>query len=129
MELDITDFATTKCAADYHASVAEIGEGAGKRTWQAAVECRHMFVTRENRQEFVNHFKGYGAWSEGEINDWPDTELNALVIQEISGQIREFSDNPVASWDWDDYQRQCEAGQIQGLLFKAGDEIYCTFDM
>ena len=130
MELDITEFTMTECPKDFQASICEIGNIASRHTWQAALECDTMFVTDANRQEFIDHFEGYGAWSEEEMNGWSNVELNALVIQEISGWMRDFSDDPISEWDWDDYRAQSEAGRISGRLFRADDNrVYCYFGM
>lgn len=126
MELDITQFVNEECPMDYQASRAEIGQNAGQDTWNAALECDLSFVTDENRQEIIDYFTDMGFSESGDMNNWPDAEINALVIQEISSQIREYSDDPVSEWDWDDYQVQSDVGQISGRLFKADDgKIYC----
>lgn len=130
MELDITEFATTECPRDYQASIAEIGDGAGRATWQAALECECMFVTPGNRQEFIDHFKEYGAWPEDEMQAWPDAELNALVVQEISSWIRAYSDDPISKWDWAGYEEQAQAGAIPGCLYRGDDgRTYAYFGM
>jgi len=129
MELDITEFAMTECPRDFQASIAEIGNNAARYTWRAALECGVMFVTDANKQEFIDHFKEYGAWSEEEMNAWSEEEMNALVIQEISSQMRDFSDDHISEWNWDDYQAQSETGRIGGMLFKSEGKIYCCFGM
>ena len=82
------------------------------------------FNSEEKREEFRRYIKGFGAWSEDEIRAWSNTELNALLIQMISGDIREAnldSENP----DWDQYQKDAEAGRVSGRIFKADDsKIY-----
>ncbi len=77
---------------DFSASVAEIGRDAGKLTWQASLEESdeiNLLDTDEKKQAYREHISAYGAWDEDEINAWSDIELNALLIQEISGDIRE----------------------------------------
>lgn len=123
-ELDITDFFNSECPSDYCASVAEIGRSAGTDTWTAAIEASDDWdFIKENaeiRQELRDHFKEYGAWSEDEINAWSDSELNALLIQDISGTMRDYlgalGENADA-WDWKEYQKQSENGNLSGRLF------------
>jgi len=115
MELDITDFFNTEEPQQYSASVAEIGNNAGKVTWDNALECSRNFVTEENKAEFISFFDGFGAWDD--LEDWPINELNALVIQYISGDIREFEDCD----GWEDYEDQSEAGRVSGRIHKGDD--------
>lgn len=106
MEINITSLFTSGeyCPRDYSASVAEIGNNAGKITWQAAMESEYGFLdTSEKLDAFRDHIRGFGAWSEEEISAWNVTECNALFVQLISGDIREAGldvDNP----DWDEYE-------------------------
>ena len=127
MEIDITTFFKDAAPMDYSASVAEIGNNAGRATWQAACDDSEDFMlldSDEKREEFRRYVKTFGAWSEDEIAAWSNIELNALLIQMISGDIREAdldTDDP----DWDKYQEDSEAGRISGRIFKADDsKIY-----
>ena len=125
LEINITDFFNSECPSDYSASRAEIGDNAGQDTWQAANECEYNFITGDTREEVRAHFASFGAWSEEEIASWPDSELNALLIQDISGNMRDllggfgvFAD----AWDWDTYEND---ENTSGRLFKDDDgEIY-----
>ena len=123
MEINITTFFNEAAPMDYSASVAEIGSDAGRETWRAACEDSEDFMlldSDEKREEFRRYVKTFGAWSEDEIKAWSNIELNALLIQMISGDIREGdlnTDNP----DWDKYQKESEAGHISGRIFKADD--------
>jgi hypothetical protein len=123
MELDITTFFNDAAPMDYSASVAEIGNDAGRATWRAACDDSEdypLLDTDEKREEFRHYVEGFGAWTEDEIRAWSNTELNALLIQMISGDIREAnldSENP----DWDQYQKDSEDGRISGHIFKGSD--------
>lgn len=91
IDIDITRFVTEAAPMDYSASVAEIGTNAGRDTWQAAMEDApdyNLLNTDEQREEFRAHIKGFGAWTDEEIAAWTATELNALFMQFISGDIR-----------------------------------------
>lgn len=91
MEIDITRFLAEAAPMDYSASVAEIGQNAGRDTWNAAIEDSPDFMMLdddEKRDAFRAYVRGFGAWSDEEIAAWSDVELNALFIQIISGDIR-----------------------------------------
>lgn len=128
MELNITKFFNEACAKDYQASIAEIGENAARDTWQAAIDDSpvYMFVNDDTRDDIQAHFRAYGAWSEDEIKAWSDIELNAILIQDIAGSIREFRE--LAEGDWEEWEELCNAGTCSSRLF-GGDlsvngEIY-----
>jgi hypothetical protein len=125
MQLDITDFFNNECAMDYSASVAEIGNNAGQDTWNAAIgnapDYASWLDTESKRQEFRDYIKGFGAWEVEEIAGWTDDALTALLIQMISGDIRE-GELDTESPDWEAYQKACEAGQCSGRLYLGDDE-------
>ena len=108
MEIDITRLFHSDAYApvNYSASVAEIGQDAGRITWKAACDGASsygpMLVTPEQLDAFRSHVEDFGAWSEEEIAAWSDNECNALFLQLVSGDIREAdldTDNP----DWPAY--------------------------
>ncbi len=123
MEIDITTFFNTTAPMDYSASAAEIGNDAGRATWQAACDDSDdymMLASDEKREEFRHYVKGFGAWSEDEIRAWSDQELNALFIQMVSGDMREANlDCPEP--DWEQYEKDSEAGRVRGNIFKGDD--------
>lgn len=91
IDIDITRFITEAAPMDYSASVMEIGANAGRDTWRRAVEDApdyNLLDTDDKRDEFRAHVKGFGAWTDDEIAAWSDVELNALLMQMISGDIR-----------------------------------------
>jgi len=132
MELNITEFFNACAPMDYSASVAEIGRNAGADTWRAACDDApdyNLLNTDEKREAFREFVSESGGWSDAEIAAWSDVELNALCIQWVSGDMREpvgfelsASSTPE---QWADYQKQAEAGQVSGRLFKAKDgQVY-----
>lgn len=127
MELLITRFFNEACPRDYSASVAEIGRNAGPDTWSAACEDSaeyRILNSNKKRQAFRDHIKGFGAWDDAEIAAMDNTALNALCIQMVSGDIREAGLD-TANPDWEQYEKDSEAGQIAGNLFQGIDgEIY-----
>jgi len=119
MELNITELYNSMCPRDYSASVAEIGNNAGQDTWRAACEDSPDYMildTDEKRDAMRAHVRGFGAWTDEEINAWTNVELNALLIQCIAGDIREsiLDDDPQA---WAEYYEQGEQGIVSCRLF------------
>lgn len=119
MDINITEFFNNAAPMDYSASIAEIGNNAGADTWQAAVddsEDYFMVDDDEKREAFRKHVKGFGAWSDSEIEAWSDNQLNALFIQMVSGDMREAGlyERPV---DWEAYKEKSEHGQCSGNIY------------
>lgn len=129
MELNITEFFGAAAPMDYSASVAEIGAGAGRATWQAAVEDAPdwpLLDTDEKREAFRDHVRGFGAWDAAEIEAWSDRELTALLIQMIAGDIREADLSPDSDdSDWIAYEARANAGHCGGNIYRGADgQIY-----
>lgn len=127
MELNITEFYNNPCPRDYFASVAEIGASAGPDTWRAACDDSpdYMILDTDEKREAMREYVGtFGAWSEEEINAWSDIELNALLLQMISGDIREsvLDDDRSA---WAEYYEQGERGIVSCRMFSDDDgQVY-----
>lgn len=129
MELNITKFFNNAEPWDFSGSVAERGNDAGKITWGNAMEAvtEHMLLNTSAKVEALrDHARGFGAWTDEEVDGWSIQECNALLIQMISGDIREVPDMGQSNWDWEVYHRLCEKGTVSGRMFKAdaADEIY-----
>ncbi len=123
MEIDITDFFNAGGHMDYSASIAEIGPDAGPSTWRAACDASEEYCvldTPEKLEAARKYFRGFGAWSAEELAAMPDNEINALLLQFIAGDIREFSDD-VSEWDWEEYNAEAATGRISGNLFEGYD--------
>lgn len=125
MELNITEFwkalATDFAPRDFSASKMELGDNAGEITWNNAVteSADWMLLDDDDKREaFRDHVRGFGAWSDDEIGAWSDIELNALLIQCITGDIREVPDmSGPDDWDWTEYQEMVNEGTVSGRLF------------
>lgn len=116
MELKITDFFNRSNPIYYSASCAEIGQDAGKITWENALNCEFRLLNSEEEKEAArDHLRAYGAWTDEEIAAWGDDELNAITVQDISAAIREFQE--VANSDWKEWQKLSESGAVSGLLY------------
>ena len=131
MKIDITDFVNTECPMDYSASVAEIGNNAGRDTWNAALERAseepRLLDTVEKTDAMRAFALSSGGWNQQEINQFTDIEVNALFIQWISGDMRECGLDKGATWD--EIEALQSEGQAPGNLFKGIDgRIYFTLD-
>ena len=65
MEIDITEFFRTADTHEFSASRAELGDNAGKITWDNAVRrsgLRLGPITAESRDEFERWVRDFGAW-------------------------------------------------------------------
>jgi hypothetical protein len=105
MEINITQLFQSDdyTPMDYSASIAELGNNAGKITWNNAMEGPVFLDTPEKIEALREYVKGFGAWSDEEIATWNGTECNALFLQFVSGDIREAgldTDSP----DWKEYE-------------------------
>lgn len=131
MQINITQFYNEACPMDYSASVAEIGQNAGADTWQAAKDDAgdwNMLDTEEKRQAFRDWVKPFGGWTEAEIAEWTDVELNALFVQWVAGDIRECLE-----WDvddvWANYAEMSQAGQVPSNLWRDdSDEVWFSLE-
>ncbi len=123
MELNITDFFNSARPAYYSASAMELGEDAGRITWENSMEVAEDWAawldTEDKREEFRAYVRTFGAWDDAEIAAWSDQELTALLIQMISGDIREAGLDRGETWE--NYQAAAEAGRVSGNLFCADD--------
>lgn len=124
-ELDVTRFFIEAAPMDYSASKAEIGEDAGPATWQAACDDSEdypLLTNDEQRDEFRRFVLHSGGWNEEEINAWSDTELNALCIQWVAGDMRECDIGPDSTLaDWARVREGQEYGRLPSRLYRGVD--------
>lgn len=125
MEINITRLFKTINPKYYSASRAELGPDAGAITWNNAIDAApRLLKSKDQLQAFAQYVYGFGAWSEAEIKAWSVKDCNALLLQLISGDIREADLDTLAP-DWIKYQADSEAGRISGRLFCGIDgDIY-----
>lgn len=94
MEIEITELMNEDKAHEYSGSVNELGENAGKITWNNALNSEITLLKTEDEIQNTKKFlKCFGAWTNEEIESWDDKEVNALLIQLIAGDIREENDD------------------------------------
>lgn len=134
MELKVTAVVTAHLEGDYPAfncsgSVAEHGSNAGAITWNNSKECAESLgaeapvQTPEQLAAARDYFRDYGAWDSEEIDAWTPQELNALIVQEVMGEIRrleEHFDIDLEDFDPADFDAACE--NEGGRLFFSGNE-------
>ena len=128
MEIDITDFAMTAEPSEFSASEAELGQSAGKITW-ANANCEAAsapFLTTDAAFDgFYAWIKGFGAWDDDEIKAWTPIECNALLVQYISGDLRELTElcpgDDEYGIDWSEALPLQERGTISSNIYKGDD--------
>lgn len=125
MEINITKL-TGPDMFNFSHSVAEGGQHAGMNTWTSAlIEDCNLLSTEEALQAMRDFAKESGGWSEEEIEEWSDEELNALFLQWIAGDCRELGADCLEDIDWEEAEEIQESGQASSNLFKGDDgEIY-----
>jgi hypothetical protein len=127
MELNITAVWQSIAPMDYSASRAEIGQSAGPDTWRAACDDSSDYPildTEEKRAAFRVFVRSSGGWDDDEIKAWSDSELNALCLQWIAGDIREACQGckgSTSGFNWEEYEAGAESGQNSSRLFRAED--------
>lgn len=115
-------------APSFSASVAEIGEGAGRITWGNAINNGpQLLVSKDQRAAFREYLGTFGAWDRDEIDAFSDAELNALLVQRVAGDIREAGADSLADLDNDDLDEIYRSSGVPGLLFQSdsGAWFYC----
>lgn len=84
MYIDITDFVRNVEACDLSASKMELGNDAGKITWnnaKAEAALHPLFSTDAEIEACRAWAEEFGAWDRDEIAAWSSDECNALVLE------------------------------------------------
>lgn len=128
MEIDITNFVRESEPYEFSASVMELGKDAGKITWNnaKAEAALHPLISNDDEIDaFRAWIKEFGAWDADEIAAWNSDECNALLIQFISGDLRELqqlcSSDGDDAIDWTAAQKLSEHGAIGGRIYPGDD--------
>lgn len=128
LELDITEFFKTEDSYNFSASAFEMGQDAGKITWNnsknEAKNYLHWLKEKTYNGEsardcIIEYFSGMGFSESDEMQSWSDSEIIALLIQDISANIREAGLD-LDHWseiDWQAYEKGVEKGQYSGNIF------------
>lgn len=127
MEIKITEFFKSAAPMDFSASIAEIGENAGEQTWRAALEEAEDTQLLIN-QEQIEAFREFAISCGFSEPDLSDTELQALFIQWIAGDMRQMGLNRSSDFDsinWEEIEEAQKQGQIPSNIYRGTDgEIY-----
>lgn len=123
MEIDISEaFKAIDDPVMFSASRAELGENAGRITWDAAKNGPLILDTEEKRQAFDSWARGFGAWSEEELAAYSQSEANALLLQFIAGDMREGDISADSTpEEWEEYRQRQIEGQASPYLFRTDD--------
>ncbi len=128
MEIDITHFIKTADPCEFSASRAELGDNAGKITWDNARRegAESPLLPEDATDAFNAWVREFGAWEKEEIESWDAIERNALLIQLISGDLRQleslcYSDDGEYGIDWGKAEELANEGTIAGNIYCGGD--------
>ena len=130
MKIDITDLISEDLGM-FSGSVMELGDNAGRITWCNALEYvaeKQIVPDADTAREY---FESFGAWTEEELKAMTDTEINALALQFIAGDVREIEDkcaNDNGEIDWDEYEELASAGQLPGAFYAYDGRVYMDMD-
>lgn len=131
MDVNITKAFSSIAPMDYSASRIELGDDAGPRTWAAANEDANEFellTTPDELQAMRDFVRSAGAWDDAEIAAFSDTELRALFLQWIAGDMRECGLD-ASDADWAAYEVNAQAGQCPSNIYRADDgNIYFSLE-
>lgn len=133
MDIDITAFIHGESDPfDFSRSAAEAGQNAGPDSWRDALaeaSAHPMLDTPEKLDAMRDFIRGFGAWNREEIAAMSDDKLNALLIQFISGDMREAGMDACdpEDFDWTEYQVRASAGEISGRIYRADVPDHASF--
>lgn len=127
MELDITVFVTEAEPFNFSASQMEMGQDAGKITWNNAKDEASrspLLTTEEQITEAKEYFGDFDAWDDEEIAAWDAQTVNAMVIQDISSNLRELESlcmGDDGEIDWTKAEALSNEGTIRGNIYLGDD--------
>src|SRR5690625_3368752 len=86
MEIDITHMFEEETWG-FAGSVATHGPDVAKRTYDTAKSEADRLFPNVDKEDLVDHFRGYGAWSEEELEAMTLTELRAMLVQDVTNEM------------------------------------------
>ena len=110
-------------------SCANLGQNAGKLTWQASQRAASALVLSEGQKDAFRDFvRSSGGWSDEETAAFSDADLTTLCVQWVSGDIREgfgddLPDDP-AEWDWVEYLHMADNGSVPPTLYLHDGKLF-----
>jgi hypothetical protein len=134
--------------SDYSCSQAERGAYAGPGSWAAAnndamallpasLAEKNLQQKTVTEEEFDAHIvewlKPWGGWDDEEIDAMGVQGRRALLLQFISGDIREAGlgdDRPedISDEQWADYEQRAADGQVQGSIWRDGADVWFSLE-
>jgi hypothetical protein len=123
MEIEITTLLEMNCFTLSH-SIAEGGQNAGQNTWNASkkeAENTRLLNTPEKLQAMRDFAGESGGWTDEEIAEWSDNELNGLFLQWIAGDVRELGADSLDEIDWEEAEEMQHEGKAPSNIFKGDD--------
>ena len=125
MELNISSFFATVTPRELSSSVVESGPCAGALSWSASCKAsvHHTLLTNDaEREAFRAWVEASGGWTAEEIAAWSDPHLNALLLQWISGDLREMGiDDDTSGIDWEHVEMMQSEGRCPSNIFRGDD--------
>jgi hypothetical protein len=115
MEINVTKFVENEDMGLYSGSIAELGPDAARLAWgnclEAAQDPDYQYLdTEEKRDAARDWFYEYGAWdNREEIDEWTDTELLAVFLQDVAAAMREYEG---LDGDYQSMLEQRESGRL-----------------
>jgi hypothetical protein len=86
-------------------SVANLGDNAGQITWDNSLDAatEYPLVNDDNRDEVIGWLKSWGAWSEGDLMQWNNQSLSALVWQFAASDFRDHWEDYISDFNETDF--------------------------
>jgi hypothetical protein len=134
--------------SDYSCSQAERGAYAGPGSWAAAnndamsllpaslaeKNLQQKTVTEEEFDAHLAQWLGeWGAWDDAEIDAMGVQGRRALLLQFISGDLREAGlgdDHPedISDEQWTEYEQRAADGQVGGSIWRDGADVWFSLE-
>lgn len=125
MEIDVTSLVgDQENWMEYSGSRMEHGQDVGRITWERSCERAEdgpLLSTEEQFEAARKYFRSFGAWDEDEIAAWTPQELNALFIQFVAGNLREYPLTEDGEIDWMEAEELGREGNIAGGIYRGDD--------
>ncbi len=119
LEVDVTRLITTLEPAMISGSIAELGHGAARFTWDNAKEGARRLLRRDQLDKARDHAQAMSA-----------IEIEALTLQYAAGDLRELQSlapgDGVGAIDWDEAEKLAEQGTCAGNLFPHNGRLYIS---
>lgn len=122
MELDITHV-LNEDTWGYAGSRVTHGELGVRQTFDNTRKDADGLFPDVEKEDLVDHFRRYGAWSLEELEAMPLTDLRAMLLQDVTITVREMGleDTCPDEYDWEAYEEGCSQGTYAGNIFRGVD--------